>query len=184
GDSPYGCADMAGNVWDWTSSLYKEYPYRTDDGREDLTGSDSRVLRGGSFNSPVGRARVAFRLAKFTDFSDERRGCRVCATAPLNTEALNVAASPVPPSRPDALVAVPAKPPGLTWDIAVLRQLLNDAFDDPELDAFCLEQFPKVYDKFSRGMRKDEKITLLLDYGRRRPARRQKLLDALEEQMR
>ena len=50
GDSPYGCADMAGNVWEWTSSLKRNYPYRADDGREDQSSSDARVLRGGSFN--------------------------------------------------------------------------------------------------------------------------------------
>jgi toxoflavin biosynthesis protein ToxD len=50
GDSPYGCADMAGNVWEWTHSLKVSYPYKFDDGREDITVSGDRVLRGGAFN--------------------------------------------------------------------------------------------------------------------------------------
>jgi hypothetical protein len=61
GDSPYGCADMVGNVWEWTSSLYKEYPYDPHDGREDSANSSLRVLRGGSFSSYQDAARVSFR---------------------------------------------------------------------------------------------------------------------------
>ncbi|MBN8582017.1 MAG: SUMF1/EgtB/PvdO family nonheme iron enzyme [Anaerolineae bacterium] len=49
GDSPYGCADMAGNVWEWTHSLKKEYPYSFDDNREYEKISVPHVLRGGSF---------------------------------------------------------------------------------------------------------------------------------------
>ncbi len=63
-----------------------------------------------------------------------------------------------------------------------LRRQLNQVFDDAELDAFCMDNFPQVYDKFSRGMRKDEKITLLLDYCRRVPECYQRLLIVLEEQ--
>lgn len=61
GDSPYGCADMAGNVWEWCHSLYKPYPYKADDGREDETASGDRLLRGGSFGSERGYARCAYR---------------------------------------------------------------------------------------------------------------------------
>ena len=61
GDSPYGVADMAGNVWEWCSSAYRDYPYRADDDRENLTGSASRVVRGGSFDSNGTLARCGAR---------------------------------------------------------------------------------------------------------------------------
>ncbi len=61
GDSPYGCADMGGNVWEWTSSLYQGYPYQADDGREDTSSSEHRVVRGGSYNSGRHNARASFR---------------------------------------------------------------------------------------------------------------------------
>ncbi len=61
GASPYGCLDMAGNVWEWCSSQHQSYPYRVDDGREDLTGNKSRVLRGGSYGSSASRVRCACR---------------------------------------------------------------------------------------------------------------------------
>lgn len=61
GDSPYGCADMSGNVWEWTHSLYKPYPYRADDGREDEEVDDLHVLRGGSWVSAIEGARISSR---------------------------------------------------------------------------------------------------------------------------
>jgi formylglycine-generating enzyme required for sulfatase activity len=50
GDSPCGAADMAGNVWEWCGSVYRPYPYRAEDGREDPDAKGYRVLRGGSFD--------------------------------------------------------------------------------------------------------------------------------------
>jgi formylglycine-generating enzyme required for sulfatase activity len=62
GDTPQGIADMSGNVWEWTGSLYRPYPYRADDGRENPEeGDDRRVVRGGSWYSLRGSARCAYR---------------------------------------------------------------------------------------------------------------------------
>lgn len=51
GTSPYGLYDMAGNVEEWTSSLFRNYPYNANDGREDMNSSDVRVIRGGNYES-------------------------------------------------------------------------------------------------------------------------------------
>ena len=57
----YRLFDIAGNVWEWTSSLYKSYPYKVDDGREDAADAGRRVVRGGSFDYGVGLVRCACR---------------------------------------------------------------------------------------------------------------------------
>lgn len=77
GVSSYGCLDMAGNVWEWTRSLWGEdwkrpsfnYPYSPTDGRENLEAGDEvlRVLRGGSFLDLRLDARCAFRLRGLPD---------------------------------------------------------------------------------------------------------------------
>lgn len=71
GASPYGCLDMADNVWEWTSTLFRDYPYRADDGRENPEAEGSRVLRGGSWLNDRRFARCAFRLgARPVNFND------------------------------------------------------------------------------------------------------------------
>jgi len=62
GDTPQGIADMSGNVCEWTGSLYRPYPYRADDGRENSKDGDGRrVVRGGSWRHYRERARCAYR---------------------------------------------------------------------------------------------------------------------------
>jgi formylglycine-generating enzyme required for sulfatase activity len=77
GDSPYGIAEMAGNVWEWCHSLYQPYPYRLDDGRETETASESRVLRGGSFLNNQRDVRCVCRPYKYPDSRSDFIGFRV-----------------------------------------------------------------------------------------------------------
>ena len=73
GRSPYGCEELAGNVWEWTRSLWGTewrkpefvYPYDARDRkREDLDAPDDiwRVVRGGSWSYDRGLARCASRF--------------------------------------------------------------------------------------------------------------------------
>jgi len=87
GDSAYGCADMAGNVWEWTRSIYKGYPYDPTDGREDLDSPRDRVLRGGSFPSGAWYLRCAFRLRNGPHYRFVDLGFRV-VVAPGFTSSL------------------------------------------------------------------------------------------------
>jgi formylglycine-generating enzyme required for sulfatase activity len=78
GAAPCGAMDMSGNVWEWVSSVYADYPYRADDGREDLAGNAARVLRGGSWDYVVNVVRGAVRLRGSPDVRDGDFGFR-CA---------------------------------------------------------------------------------------------------------
>ncbi len=73
GDGPYGCADMSGNVSEWTASLLRPYPY---DPEDDPDTSAERVIRGGSWHSPLLRVRTAARGHNDPWFSDNDVGFR------------------------------------------------------------------------------------------------------------
>jgi formylglycine-generating enzyme required for sulfatase activity len=80
GESPYGVADMAGNVWEWTHTLFKAYPYLADDSREGEKDSSNRVLRGGSFNRYRGLVRCASRHHNNPESRYSNVGFRVCVS--------------------------------------------------------------------------------------------------------
>jgi formylglycine-generating enzyme required for sulfatase activity len=61
GASAEGLLDLAGNVWEWCSTAYAQYPYDAGDGREELGGGASRVLRGGAWWNDKNRVRCASR---------------------------------------------------------------------------------------------------------------------------
>jgi len=59
----WGLHDMHGNVWEWTLSSAKPYPYRAGDGRNEINSRVKRIARGGSWRDRPLRARSSFRLA-------------------------------------------------------------------------------------------------------------------------
>lgn len=81
GASPYGVLDMAGNVWEWTNTLYRRYPYQVDDGREDPLTQGVRVVRGGSYNHDLRQIRCAARDGIAAGARDVYIGFRVAASA-------------------------------------------------------------------------------------------------------
>jgi len=81
GASWIGALDMAGNVWQWTNTIYDQsrfpYPYKKDDGRESNE-NNNRVLRGGSWGSDLTGLRATYRYRVGPDFVNDGVGFR-CA---------------------------------------------------------------------------------------------------------
>jgi len=82
GASPYGVLDMAGNVLEWTSSLYWPYPYRSDDGREDPEAEGERVLRGNAWLSSWRNVRCADRFGVIPGLFGSSVGFRLVVSHP------------------------------------------------------------------------------------------------------
>jgi hypothetical protein len=56
----------------------------------------------------------------------------------------------------------------MTPSIPDIRQYLTTAYSDEELGTLCSDYFRDVYESFTTGMTKAQKIQLLLDYCQRR----------------
>jgi formylglycine-generating enzyme required for sulfatase activity len=80
GDTAEGLVDILGNVWEWTNSLFRPYPYNADDGRENREASGFRVLRGTSW---VNEADVVHCLSRLDgDFQFYNNVGFRCAVSP------------------------------------------------------------------------------------------------------
>ncbi len=59
----WGLYDMHGNVAEWTRSAFESYPYKENDGRNQIDGEDKIAVRGGSWYDRPKRSTSSFRLA-------------------------------------------------------------------------------------------------------------------------
>ncbi len=57
-----GLHELAGNVYEWTVSLFRPYPYLPDDGRAEVDVDGLRVVRGGSWYTDKDTVRCAYRI--------------------------------------------------------------------------------------------------------------------------
>jgi iron(II)-dependent oxidoreductase len=84
GESPRGCRQLLGNVWEWTASTFEPYPGFVPDPYAEYSApwfASRKVLRGGSFATPQRLVRNTWRNFFTPDRDDVFAGFRTCALA-------------------------------------------------------------------------------------------------------
>ncbi|MCA3069604.1 MAG: ergothioneine biosynthesis protein EgtB [Rhodocyclaceae bacterium] len=82
GDSPDGCRQLTGNVWEWTASAFDAYPGFTPDPYREYSQpwfGSHRALRGGSFATAASLIRNTWRNFYTPERQDVYAGFRTCA---------------------------------------------------------------------------------------------------------
>ena len=74
GASPFGALDLCGNVWEWTSSEFVDYPDRKV--ASSLANAGLKVIRGGAYDVPPKRATSTYRGAVPPDRVFDKTGFR------------------------------------------------------------------------------------------------------------
>lgn len=144
GASPYGVLDMAGNVWEWTKSLYRPYPYKADDGREDMQNRGRRVLRSGSFFDASNDARVTYRNGGSDDSLPDQRSPSLGFRCIMMTPAISENMSPV---SPEMKVATNTSSAINELTTSTSAEQIH-AFADPILSSIT-KRSPMLYEDFS-----------------------------------
>ena len=83
-ESPFGCVDMAGNVFEWCLDWFNENEYKERVGivkdPHGPTKGTMRVIRGGAFSYGRWQARCAYRFRTFPNYPYNDVGFRVCVS--------------------------------------------------------------------------------------------------------
>jgi formylglycine-generating enzyme required for sulfatase activity len=79
GTSPYGAADMAGNVWEWCLNPWTDSYQHIEAGGISMSGANIRFLRGGSWGNTAWGARAACRNFGVPCDGYNHWGCRSAA---------------------------------------------------------------------------------------------------------
>ncbi|MGP1489766.1 MAG: SUMF1/EgtB/PvdO family nonheme iron enzyme [Treponema sp.] len=73
----YGLYDMSGNVWEWCWDWYDNTPAGGQDPTGAVSGTSTRVMRGGSWTDNAEKCAVGFRYINYPGISNDNLGLRV-----------------------------------------------------------------------------------------------------------